>query len=96
MAFGSSIRLTAKSYTNVTAGATVVGAIWKDPLFNLETHKDMPYWFLRGVSPCKNAGARLDYTADDVDLEGKPRIYGSRPDMGRYECALGGMSIFVR
>ena len=84
------------SYTNVAAKATVVGSIQKDPLFNLEMHKDLPYWSLRGVSPCKNAGAKLDYAADDVDLAGNPRINGSKPDMGCYECALGGMSIFVR
>lgn len=84
------------SYTNVTATATVVGSIQKDPLFNLEMRKSRPYWSLRGTSPCKDAGARLDYTADDVDLEGRPRVIGSRPDMGCYECALGGMAIIVR
>ena len=70
-------------------------SIKADPLFNRGRKVDLPHWSLRGVSPCKNAGARLDYTADDVDLAGGPRVVG-RPDMGCYESAPVRLSVMVK
>ena len=40
---------------------------------------------LRSDSPCRDAGAAVDWTADDIDLAGRPRIIGRAVDMGCYE-----------
>ena len=40
---------------------------------------------LRSDSPCRNAGTMADWTADDIDLAGRPRIIGRAVDMGCYE-----------
>ena len=58
------------------------------------------------TSPLVNAGDRLDYTKDDVDLDGNGRITGFNtrkrtkclPDLGCYETPWGvpGMVLLVR
>ena len=40
---------------------------------------------LRKNSPCINAGARLDWTRDALDIEGNPRHRGGTPDIGCWE-----------
>ena len=58
---------------------------------------------LRRGSPCVNGGAKLDYTAESVDLVGNPRVFNfgrpsGKPDMGCYESPYGtpGMLLLVR
>jgi hypothetical protein len=36
-------------------------------------------------SPCVNTGTNLNWTADDVDLDGNPRLLAGTVDMGAYE-----------
>ncbi len=40
---------------------------------------------LRKGSPCINAGARLDWTRDGLDIESNPRHRGGTPDIGCWE-----------
>lgn len=60
-------------------------------------------YHLRQGSPCVNGGAKLDYTATSIDLDGNPRIFNfgrpsGKPDMGCYESPWGmpGMLLLVR
>ena len=42
---------------------------------------------LQGRSPLRDKGVTLDWrTADAIDLDGNPRVFGDRPDLGCYEC----------
>jgi len=48
------------------------------------------------TSPAVNTGAPLPWMTGATDLLGKPRIFGKAPDLGCYECQLGGFTLIVR
>lgn len=55
---------------------------------------------LRIGSPCVNGGSMLDYTSEDVDLDGNARVFdfgrkSGRPDMGCYESPYGSPGILI-
>jgi hypothetical protein len=62
------------------AGAIPAGNIQADPLFEDASAGN---YRLTAGSPCVDAGSGVAYT--DTDLDGAPRISGSRIDMGAYE-----------
>ena len=75
-------------------------SIVADPRFVDAANGD---YHLQQGSPCVNGGAKLDYTAESLDLDGRPRIFNfgrpsGKPDIGCYESPWGvpGMMIFVR
>lgn len=68
-----------------------------DPLFNLDWKPELPYWSIRSKSPCKGTGAKADWMEGATDLDGNPRIFGRRPDIGCYEnMTASGLSFIVR
>ncbi len=51
---------------------------------------------LRTVSPCVGGAALLDWmTPAAVDVIGQPRIYGSKPDIGAFECQQGAGTLLL-
>ena len=48
---------------------------------------------LQNTSPCKNAGTNLPYVYTTTDLDGNPRIFDNRVDMGCYEITHVNISI---
>ena len=68
-----------------------------DAIFNRGARKSEPYWGLRGTSPCKNRGVKLDWmTPEAKDLNGQKRVFDAKPDLGCYESQIGGTVIIVR
>ena len=68
-----------------------------DAIFNRGARKSEPYWGLRGTSPCKNRGVKLDWmTPEAKDLNGQKRVFNAKPDIGCYESQVGGTVIIVR
>ena len=66
------------------------GNIAADPLFRREYH-------IGPESPCCNTGMTLGWEKDGKDLDGNPRLFRRRVDMGCYECQIGpGLRILVR
>ena len=48
-------------------------------------------------NPCYNSGVNLGWEKEGKDLDGNPRLFGRRIDMGCYECQKGlGLLIFVK
>ncbi len=57
---------------------------------------EAPY-SLRNTSPCVGKGTLLDWMTLGVDLIGKPRLFGTKPDMGAYELQRGaGLFILIK
>ena len=55
-------------------------------------------FMIRGGA-CRDKGVTLDWmTADAIDLDGNPRVYGDMPDLGCYECCtkIPGFMLVVR
>ena len=65
------------------------GNVAADPLFRREYH-------IGPDSPCCNTGMTLGWEKGGKDLDGNPRLYRKRVDMGCYECQIGGFSLIVR
>jgi hypothetical protein len=59
-----------------------VGNIIDDPLFVDVAGGD---YHLRNESPCRDAGTTEVVTWDEVDIDGEPRWWGLKPDMGADE-----------
>ena len=61
-------------------------------------YPDEPYWALTAGSPLRGKGADVGFTAEDLDLAGRPRLRDGKLDLGCYECWLnpGGMFMSVR
>ena len=56
-------------------------------------------YHLQRNSPLRDKGVTLDWmTADAIDLDGNPRVFGDNPDLGCYECIAKypGFMVFVR
>ena len=71
-----------------------VGNINVDPRFRNVVNGDFT---IRGKPKCVNGGIVLPWmNKDTLDLNGKPRKYGSRVDMGCYESQQGGFGIIIR
>ena len=64
---------------------------YQDPLF-----KNPARWNyrLRGKSVCVGAGDMS--VASATDLDGNPRVFGGKIDLGCYECQSGGMLLLVK
>jgi parallel beta-helix repeat protein len=58
------------------------GNITNEPAFVDRAAGDL---HLRATSPCIEAGTNETWMADDVDLDGQPRMSNGRVDMGTYE-----------
>ena len=59
-----------------------------DPLLTSDYH-------LRAASPCIDAGTNLDWMTGATDLDGQPRVFNDRVDMGIDETTVAGASIIV-
>jgi len=51
---------------------------------------------LSKTSPAVNMGIPRDWMTGATDFAGKPRVFGSKPDIGAYECQVGGFVLIVR
>ena len=51
---------------------------------------------LKASSPCVNAGVTEGWMKEAVDLDGKPRVFNLRADIGCYENQSGGLMLLVR
>ena len=81
-------------YPDGNAPVLTACSIGVNPQFKDPTRDD---WRIRGGSPCKNAGVKLEWMTDEVtDIIGNPRIYGGAPDIGCYENQAGGLMMLVR
>lgn len=49
---------------------------------------------LKGSSPCVDAGTNLTWMSDAADLEGQPRLFNDRVDVGADETYLAGTGVF--
>ena len=58
------------------------GCITNDPQFVNAPAGD---YRLAGTSPCVNTGTNGDWTSGMTDLDGNPRTFGGKADMGAYE-----------
>lgn len=55
-----------------------------------------PY-HLRVISSCRNAGLGQEWMSGATDLDGRPRVFGKKVDIGCYECQEGpGLMLLVR
>ena len=76
----------AVTYCDVKDGTTQSwfgpGCIDADPMFADAEGRIQPY------SPCAGAGDNTAPGLSQSDLDGNPRIIGSRVDMGAYECTI--------
>jgi M6 family metalloprotease-like protein len=70
---------TAYNYSGTFPGS---GDIEADPVFVSKTLGD---YHLRSFSPCIDTGDSSVVQAGDMDIDGQPRIYGARVDMGADE-----------
>ena len=61
-------------------------------------YPDEPYWALSYNSPLIGRGDASIFSAEDVDLAGRPRLKDGRADLGCYQCWLRspGMMMIVR
>ena len=81
-------------YPDGNAPVLTACSIGGNPQFKNPVRND---WRIRGNSPCKNAGVKLDWMVDGAtDLAGNPRVFGGMPDIGCYENQAGGLIMFVR
>ena len=59
-----------------------------DPLLTEDYH-------LSGASPCVDAGTNLPWMVDATDMDGQPRVFNDRPDLGADETFLCGLTVSV-
>lgn len=94
--FSAGANATFNAFRNclVGAGAPPAAAtdclVAADPLF-----QEGGAYRLRNDSPCVNAGARLDWTRDALDIDGNPRHRGGCPDIGCWELQLDRRLLFI-
>jgi hypothetical protein len=81
---------------NCTAVAYQAGdrTVTEDPRFRAPANFD---YALGKGTPCRNKGVRLDWMDGALDLNGNPRIFGTRPDIGAIEfTGRDGTTIMLR
>ena len=83
------------SHSDMLGGFEGEGNIDKDPKFSTSKRAPVPYW-LRTSSPCANTGDASGWTADDIDLLGRPRLRDRFVDMGCYECGSSGLLLMIK
>lgn len=75
-------------YSTIKSGVAITGANniqAEDPCFNYNKDQKAPLYALRSSSLARNAGQMLSWTAQDVDLAGRPRINADgNVDIGCY------------
>ena len=70
------------------------GCVAQNPCF---VSPDSGNWRLCVPSSCRNAGQKLDWMEGAADLDGRPRVFGRRPDLGCYELQQGyGLTVLIR
>ncbi len=84
-------RVTYSCASELTSGE---GNIAADPCFRGNRIGRAPY-SLRNTSPCVGKGIVLDWMTDGVDLNGKPRLIGTKPDLGAYELQTGTPTMMI-
>ncbi len=68
--------------------------VTEDPRFRAPANFDFT---LDKGTPCRNKGVRLDWMDGALDLNGNPRIFGARPDIGAIEfTGRDGTTIMLR
>ena len=81
---------------NCTSAAYQAGdrTVTEDPRFRAPENFD---YALGKGTPCRNKGVRLDWMDGALDLDGNPRIFGARPDIGAFEfTGRDGTTIMLR
>lgn len=59
--------------------------------------KENEPYHLRVISSCRDAGQGQGWMTDATDLDGNPRVFGKKVDIGCYECQVGpGLMLLVR
>lgn len=66
-----------------TSMANAKDCVFADPKFVDQAGGN--YRLASKSSPCFDTGVALDWMANAVDLDGRKRLFGTRPDMGCYE-----------
>lgn len=74
-AYGAADEAFAAFWTNVDASSFACGK----PRFEAD-------WQLHALSPLRGKGLLLDWTANDLDLAGNPRVRGGSVDLGCFQC----------
>jgi hypothetical protein len=81
------------SYSNIQGGFSGAGNIDTDPLF---ADLDSGDYHLSASSPCIDAGNPAYHPAPgETDIDGQPRLFGERVDMGADEFLMPGRSAIV-
>ena len=100
---GKAYNISAEYITQFTSGQNSLGEC-KNPKFvgmdaNVrERYPDEPHWALSFKSPLVGKGDSLDFTDDDLDLAGRPRLRDGKIDVGCYQCWLNplGLTLIFR
>ena len=75
-----------------SASVTAAACLARDPLFRDAAHGDFTFG---SSSPLLNAGVRLPWMEDAVDLAGNSRVFGRRPDIGCYESSACAQTLIL-
>ncbi|HEY8240033.1 MAG TPA: right-handed parallel beta-helix repeat-containing protein, partial [Kiritimatiellia bacterium] len=70
------------TYSCTAPAAVGDGNIFADPVFVDSTNSD---YRLKSISPCADVGTNAGWMASTLDLDGRPRVWINRADMGAYE-----------
>ncbi len=78
--------------TIASTSVTMAACMARDPIFQDAAHGDYTFG---SSSPLLNAGVRLPWMEDAMDLAGNPRLFGRRPDIGCYESSARAQTIIL-
>lgn len=79
------------SHCDIRGGLGGEGNIDADPMFVLSND-----WHITASSPCRNAGTNLSWMSGALDVDGQPRIFDERVDMGADEAVMACAGISTR